>query len=171
MQGIFADFLPSDWLLGANALIAILLLALVEFVVLAWLFWRTGAMRGLWFRSPLLLFACGLLMFPLLAFINLNIILKSIPWAYAHALGTELRVQATLLSHYKRSRRNCDYQLRGSVLNYDSAQLCIDKARYLISPEKQVQAVIIGKQSVLGFAIKEIVVSHDKRVRHKELSR
>jgi hypothetical protein len=143
--------------MGRGMIITVVALAVIGMSIFIH-FWRAAAAHDdqpivLWkqlLSFPVVFLMLGLMMFLILA--------KSIPWSFTLVFGSPARIEASMHTRHKRARRNCDYTLRGSVLNFDSAALCIPKSLYLAHPDQRVRATLVGKTSAFGFAIQDISV-------------
>ena len=82
---------------------------------------------------------------------------KTLPWAYTRTLGEQHEVRAMMRTEHRYSRRGCDYRLKGSPLERTFLPyVCISADYYDAHPDQNLEVLLIGKKSVLGFSIVEV---------------
>ena len=156
--GLFADFLPAPLLYGTHAVVAFLLLGVVETAV-----WFSHASRSRAFALKVFdkgflkfLFLCFALP-PMLGFGSWLVLGKCIPWGLTRMFGSEYRQQTLMQTHYTRSRRSCDYRLQGGPVERSfPGFICIREDFYRRHPEQKVVVTLVGKRSALGISVQDV---------------
>ena len=153
--GALVDFLPADILMGKEMLVVSTLLSSLVAATLIYLWVHSGLGKQVigngalgWFKASI----GWLCVLPIIWFIGFLILGKGLPWAYTRIFGHAVQVGATLRTTHSWRKRHCDYRAYGSIQNFTAMEICISKGQYLMFPDRQVSARLVGKESALGFA-------------------
>jgi len=153
--GTLVDFLPAGILMGKEMLVVSVSFSLLVSVVLIYLWFRSDLGKQVigsgiwgWFKAG----GSWAIMLPMIWFVCFMILGKGLPWAYTWISGCPARIEATLRTEHGWKRRHCDYRARGLIRNQESAVICISKEQYRAFPDQRVSAVLVGRESELGFA-------------------
>lgn len=155
--GMFVDFVPAPALHAIDMKVLFLIVGLIESALLFGYAARKGRLSRLMDEGILrfvFVLCCAPFVFGLISCI---VLVKSLPWMYTRPLGSEFRESHVMETHYKRSRRGCDYRLRGGPMERSFPNyLCISEAFYRRHPEDRVNVILTGKRSVFGDSIQRI---------------
>ena len=155
--GMFVDFVPAPALQAVDMKVLFLIVGLVESALMFGYAARKGRLSRL-MSQGILKFVFVLCSAPFLfGLISWIVLVKSLPWAYTRPLGREFHESHLMETYYTRSRRGCDYRLRGGPMtrtfpNY----LCISEAFYRRHPDDRVNVILTGKRSIFGDSIRRI---------------
>ncbi|MGN7833244.1 hypothetical protein ACTJI2_16705 [Pseudoxanthomonas sp. 22568] len=155
--GMFVDFAPAPALRGIHMAVIFLIVGVIETALLFAHASRKGRM-GQFVDRGLLRFLFLLLAIPLmLGFVSWLIAIKTLPWTFTHVFGNEVREIHAMETRYSRSRRSCDHRLYGGPMEGAfPSYLCIREAFYDRHPNQQVEVVLAGRRSALGFSIQHV---------------
>lgn len=155
--GMFVDFAPAPALRGIHMAVIFLIVGVIETALLFAHASRKGRM-GQFVDRGLLRFLFLLLAIPLmLGFVSWLIAIKTLPWAFTRVFGNEVREIHAMETRYSRSRRSCDHRLYGGPMEGAfPSYLCIREAFYDRHPNQQVEVVLAGRRSALGFSIQHV---------------
>ncbi|WP_141455939.1 hypothetical protein [Pseudoxanthomonas sp. z9] len=155
--GIFVDFAPAPVLRGIHMAVIFLIVGVIETALLFAHASRKGRM-GQFVDRGLLRFLFLLLAIPLmLGFVSWLIAIKTLPWTYTRVFGREVSEIHMMETRYSRSRRSCDHRLYGGPMEGAfPAYLCVREAFYDRHPNQQVEVVLAGRRSALGFSIQHV---------------
>ena len=155
--GMFVDFAPAPALRGIHVAVIFLIVGVIETALLFAHASRKGRM-GQFVDRGLLRFLFLLLAIPLmLGFVSWLIAIKTLPWAFTRVFGSEVREIHAMETRYSRSRRSCDHRLYGGPMEGAfPSYLCIREAFYDRHPNQQVEVVLAGRRSALGFSIQHV---------------
>lgn len=155
--GMFVDFAPAPALRGIHVAVIFLIVGVIETALLFAHASRKGRM-GQFVDRGLLRFLFLLLAIPLmLGFVSWLIAIKTLPWAFTRVFGNEVREIHAMETRYSRSRRSCDHRLYGGPMEGAfPSYLCIREAFYDRHPNQQVEVVLAGRRSALGFSIQHV---------------
>ena len=157
LVGMCVDFVPAAPLRSVPVAV---LCAWLGFAGTAWLLMhahhhgRLGILRGRGLLR-LLFLMCAIPV--MLAGVAWLVTVKALPWAWTRAFGDEFREPQVMRTHYTRSRRSCDYRLKGGLMEHGFPRhLCIREAFYHRHPEQEVVVVLSGRRSWFGHSIQRI---------------
>ncbi|MBV7473691.1 hypothetical protein [Pseudoxanthomonas sp. PXM05] len=155
--GMFVDFAPAPALRGIHVAVIFLIVGVIETALLFAHASRKGRM-GQFVDRGLLRFLFLLLAIPLmLGLVSWLIAIKTLPWAFTRVFGNEVREIHAMETRYSRSRRSCDHRLYGGPMEGAfPSYLCIREAFYDRHPNQQVEVVLAGRRSALGFSIQHV---------------
>jgi hypothetical protein len=158
LMGLFVDFVPAPALHGMHIAILFLILGVVAAAAFFSFASRQGTLRlvmGKGFLKPIAVFFGIPIVF---SFVFWIIFARSMPWAFTKAFGEKYKERITLQTEYRRSRKTCDYRLRGDLIERSfPSYLCINEDFYRRHPNQMVSVVLVGKQSVFGISIQQIL--------------
>lgn len=157
LMGIFVDFVPAPALQGLHIALLFLIVGVIETALMLGHASRKGRMAALIDKGfvKFLLVLCAMPL--LLGFVSWIVLVKSLPWAWTSAFGRQFRESHLMQTHYTRSRRSCDYRLRGGPMERSfPGYLCIREEFYHRHPEQQVSVVLSGRRSLFGSSIRHI---------------
>jgi hypothetical protein len=159
LVGLLVDFVPAPGLHGSHVVMLFLVAGVVGTAGLlahARRHVRIGALLDGGFPRFLLILC---VMPVLLGLVGWCVLMKALPWAWTRAFGDEFREVHVMQTHYTRSRRACDYRLRGGPMERSfPSYVCIPEAFYHRHPEQQVPVMLAGRRSRFGSAIEHIEV-------------
>jgi len=155
--GMVVDFAPAPALQGIHVAVIFLIVGVVGTALLLAHASRRGRMGQLmdrgWLRFLFLLLAIPLM----LGFVSWLIAIKTLPWTFTRVFGTQVRETHVMETRHTRSRRACDYRLSGGPMEGAfPSYLCVREAFYHRHPDRQVEVVLSGRRSVLGFSIQHV---------------
>jgi hypothetical protein len=105
---------------------------------------------GVGFR--MLLFV--LLMPPVLGFMCYAAAGKALPWAWTRIFGVPYEVRTVMHTEHRYGRRSCRYRLKGGPLEHSFPDyVCISTDAYNAHPDQDVEVLLQGRQSALGFSV------------------
>lgn len=157
MTGMFVDFAPAPVLRGVHMAVIFLIVGVIETALLFAHASRKGRM-GTLVDKGFLKFLFLLVAIPcMLGFVSWLIAIKTLPWGITRVFGSEVRESHVMETRYTRSRRACDYRLSGGPMEGAfPSYLCIREAFYHRHPDQQVEVVLTGRRTVLGFSIQHV---------------
>nr|WP_295375826.1 hypothetical protein [Pseudoxanthomonas sp.] len=157
MAGMFVDFAPAPALRGVHMAVIFLIVGVIETALLFAHASRRGRMGQL-VDKGFLKFLFLLVAIPcMLGFVSWLIAIKTLPWGITRVFGSEVRERHVMETRHTRSRRSCDYRLSGGPMEGAfPSYLCIREAFYHRHPDRQVEVVLTGRRSALGFSIQHI---------------
>ncbi len=157
LAGMFVDFAPAPALQGSHMAVIFLIVGVIETALLFAHASRKGRMGQL-IDNGFLKFLFLLVTIPcMLGFVSWLIAIKTLPWGVTRVFGREVRESHVMETRYTRSRRACDYRLSGGPMEGAfPSYLCIREAFYHRHPNQQIEVVLTGRRTVLGFSIRHV---------------
>lgn len=164
LLGLFVDFIPAAVFRGRSAQVLFggvgLVLTALMYVALIRRGMRTGAWPSdwkAWLVAPFMPVFLGWIVWLVLA--------KALPWTITRPLGNEHEMQAVMQTSHRASRRSCDYRLKGGPLAGTMPSfICISSRYYHRYPDRTVRVRLVGRSTVLGFAV--ISIHHVSSAEH-----
>lgn len=160
LLGAFVDFVPAEWLAFRGRIkLTFVFIGLCLTILLYGLLILGGRMMRLHRREKLRLWL-ALPFAPLFLGCACWLVLgKALPWSFTRILGSDQSIQTLMQTEHTSSRRSCDYQLTGGLLeNTMPAHLCISVRIYDTYPDSEVQVRLVGRRSIFGFAVVSVFV-------------
>lgn len=98
--------------------------------------------------------ALGMVFLPFLLFLMLWMVLvRVVPHAVTHLLGSSVTVTAPMVAVHKRSRRRCDFRLEGEFMDRgEPGWLCVRESAFRSFPS-YVLIIFEGKKTVFGIRV------------------
>lgn len=155
--GLFVDFVPAPAFHGIHMEVLFLVVGIIETAALFAYASRKGRLSNLLEKGFLTFLFTWLVMPFVLGSVSWLVLTKTLPWAFTRTLGTSFRQDFVMETYYARSRRACDYRLRGALMERAFPRyICIREEFYRRHPEQRVSVVLTGKQSVFGTSIQHV---------------
>ncbi|HZV37941.1 MAG TPA: hypothetical protein VFF96_04255 [Pseudoxanthomonas sp.] len=159
LGGVFVRFIPAAGMQGLRMVVVFGLFGAASTIALFALSAREGRLRlgGGFLQIVGRSLAIILFMPALLGFLAWASVCKALPWAYTRAFGMPYEELTIMRTEYSHSRRGCDYRLEGGAMeNSIPAYLCIRESYYRRHPDQDVEVVIYGRKSALGFSVQGV---------------
>ena len=159
LGGLFVRFVPVAGMRGMSMVIVFGVFGVASTLALVVFSAREGRLRpGNGFvQTAGRLLAITLFMPALLGFCAWASVCKALPWAYTRAFGVPHEERTVMRTDYSHRRRSCDYRLEGGAMeNSMPGYLCIPESYYRQHPDQDVEVVIYGRKSALGFSVQGV---------------
>lgn len=153
LLGLFVDFIPAAVFRGRSAQVLFggvgLVLTVLMYAALIRRRVRTGTWPSdwkTWLVAPFMPVFLGWIVWLVLA--------KALPWMLTRPFGHAHAIDAVMETSHRASRRSCDYRLTGGPFaGTMPAFVCISRRYYHRYPDRAVRVRLVGKSTVLGFAV------------------
>lgn len=157
VMALFINFIPAPFYAEIDMKVVFLGAGMAATMAMLFHGFRLGTLQlhfqqG-WFKAIL----TWAMMPPILGFVFWLVLTKSVPWSWTRVFGEAYKQPVVMSTHYKRSRRTCDYRLKGGPLERSfPGYICISEDAYKRYPEQDVAVIVVGKRSLLGSTIQEV---------------
>ena len=158
VYGMWADFIPSETLLLAEGIITAILTLIMTTVM--YLEWKS---RGFRTQGGIITKVTQIIMMPCIAAMMIwSAVSHGVPAAYTRLVGKEHYLYAQLQKkRVTTNSRTCEYRLKGNVLDLAFPNFICINERLFYQYKKMNKVILIGKRSMLGFYITDIIRVED----------